>query len=77
RSGINLSLCLETIKDINPQYLFPIDKHRGGSIMVWTAFSWESLGLKTPLHGFMMAREYESFLQDQINLSLSVMPLCH
>jgi hypothetical protein len=41
-----------TLKEANdPECLVPTAKHEGGSVMVWAAISWYSVGSIITLHG--------------------------
>uniref|UniRef100_A0A8C9UXG5 Uncharacterized protein n=1 Tax=Scleropages formosus TaxID=113540 RepID=A0A8C9UXG5_SCLFO len=47
----------------NPQSL---SRQVWGSVMIWAAISWESLGLMIALYGRTMANEYKAILQDRV-----------
>jgi hypothetical protein len=53
----------------NPECLVPQVKHRGGSMMIWAAISWYSVGPIITLHGLIAAREYVDAegLTNQVN----------
>ncbi|GFW60768.1 transposable element Tcb1 transposase [Trichonephila clavipes] len=50
----------------NPECLLPTVKHRGGSIMVWGAISWHSLGPLFVLDGRIESNHYLSVLGDHV-----------
>lgn len=46
--------------------LLPTVKHGGGSVMVWAAISWYSMGPMITLHGRITAKDYVSILADHV-----------
>jgi hypothetical protein len=50
----------------NSKFLVPTVKHRRGSVMVWAAISWYSVGPVIILHDRIAAREYENRLGNQV-----------
>jgi hypothetical protein len=52
----------------NPECLVPAVKQRGGSVMVWAAISWYSVGSIITLHGRITAREYVEKLGNQVHI---------
>jgi hypothetical protein len=51
----------------NPEHLVPAMEHRGGSVMVWAAISWYSVGPTVTLHGRITAKEYVDRLSNQVH----------
>lgn len=51
----------------DPDCLTPTVKHGGGSVMIWAAISWNSLGPAVALHGRVNAQAYLSILADQVH----------
>ena len=54
----------------NLDCLLPTVKHGGGSVMVWAAISWRSLGPIVALHGRINSKDYLNTLGDQVH------PMC-
>lgn len=54
----------------NPECLRPTVKHGGGSIMIWGAISWSSVGPVMALKGKVKAGDYETVLGDKVCLSI-------
>jgi hypothetical protein len=52
-------------KAYNPECLVPTVQHGEGSVMVWAAISWYSVGSIITLHGRITAREYADRLGNQ------------
>ena len=48
----------------NPDSLLPTVKHGGGSVKVWAAISWNSLGLIVALHSRISSKDYMNILED-------------
>ena len=42
-------------------------KHKRGSVMVWAAISWNSLGHIVPLHGRINSKDYMNILGDRVH----------
>ncbi|PNF27169.1 hypothetical protein B7P43_G07844 [Cryptotermes secundus] len=51
----------------NPDCLLPRVKHGGGSIMVWAAISWYSVGPIITLQGHVTANDYVTVLGNQVH----------
>jgi hypothetical protein len=51
----------------NPECLIPAVKHMEGSVMVWAAISWYSVGHIVIFHGGITAREYMDRLGNQVH----------
>ena len=51
----------------DPDCLLPRVKHGGGSIMVWAAISWYSVGPIITLQGHVTANDYVTILGDQVH----------
>lgn len=47
--------------------LFPTVKHGGGSIMIWGAISWKSIGPIISLHGRINSQDYLGILSNQLH----------
>jgi hypothetical protein len=56
----------------NPECLVPSVKHRGGSVMVWEAISWYSVGPIITLHGQITARQYVDRLSNQVHPMIQI-----
>jgi hypothetical protein len=56
-------------KAYNPKCLVPAVKHRGGSVMVWTAISCYSVGPIITLNVRITAKEYMDRLDNQVHPS--------
>jgi hypothetical protein len=50
-----------------PGNLVATEKHGGGSVTVWAAMSWYSVGPIITLHGRIIAREYVDRLYNQVH----------
>lgn len=50
---------------VNPDCFLPTVKHKGGSVMVWTAISWTSVGPIVALHGRISSNDYLNILWTQ------------
>jgi hypothetical protein len=51
----------------NPECLVPTVKHGGGSVMVWAAILWYSVGPIITLHGRITTRDYVDRLHNQVH----------
>jgi hypothetical protein len=51
----------------NPEYPVSAVKHGEGSVMVWAAIPWYSVGSIITLHGEITAREYVDRLGSQVH----------
>jgi hypothetical protein len=51
----------------NPEYLVLTMEHGGGSVMVWAAKLWDSVGPIMALHGRITARDYMDRLGNQMH----------
>jgi hypothetical protein len=69
---IRNSLHLKTPKEAyNSECLVPKVKHKGGSVVVWAAISWNSVGAIITLHGLITARKYVDRLHNQVHPMIS------
>lgn len=51
----------------HPDCCMPRVKHGGGSVMVWAAISWHSLGPILVLDGRVTAKDYRTILEDHVH----------
>ena len=57
----------QTREDYNPDCRLPAVQHGGGSVVVWVAMSWNSLGLIVALHDRSNSKDYLNILGDHVH----------
>ena len=60
-------VCRQPRDAYNTDCLLPTVKQGGGSVMVLTAISWNSLGHIVAMHGSINSKDYPNILGDQVH----------